>query len=367
MSKPAVKILFLDDDDMAFESLKRSARYEFKEFAFEIVHLKSAEDAILEANNSYDAVVVDLELKEGGNGVDFITHVAGDLRLPVYVYSATPDHLPPDVRDKYVVASLKRGETYKALLDEVIAVFNTGITNITRNSGVAEKLLTEAYWSNIFPNLETWKNYALSGKDTEPAMFRSLMYHFLHALEDKYETALPEEMYVKTSDDKVHTGSLLKIKDKNEHWIVLTPACDLVKRKDGKYKAEYLLLVRVRSIEEEMHPVITPKKREGRISKMESLYNNDSKKYYYCLPESAIFDGGIVHFQHIRTIPMGSVFEEFENPQIVLAWPFTKDLLAAFSQYYGRQGKPDFEAGELAECYVARCFPEKEEQKQAAS
>jgi hypothetical protein len=135
-------------------------------------------------------------------------------------------------------------------------------------------------------------------------------------------------------NDNLATGVLLKDKASNEFFIILTPACDMVIRKNGSRKAEKIMLVQIEGIES-----ISQNKNGKDIEK---LFKNNSSLNYHFLPPIKKFVGGFINFQHISSIEDKKITDKFSIIGKVTA-PFLKDIISRFSTYYARQGQPELD------------------------
>ena len=65
------------------------------------------------------------------------------------------------------------------------------------------------------------------------------------------------------------------------------------------------------------------------------------------LPETSLFNGGIINFRKIETYTLKDFKSKFEMPNAQVAMTFAKDIVSRFSNYYARQGQPDFDFDSL--------------------
>ena len=145
----------------------------------------------------------------------------------------------------------------------------------------------------------------------------------------------PEEFYlVHPLDKKLTTGSLLKRRKDESCYVIMTPACDLVPRRNGKPKVDWIILAMI--VPEDT--LFKALKANG--GRKKTLKNNNDKNCYHWLPKSKVFDGGFLDFCQLQTVPYEGIYSEFDSLNARVAPSFIKDVVSRFSTYYARQGQP---------------------------
>ena len=141
--------------------------------------------------------------------------------------------------------------------------------------------------------------------------------------------------------DRITTGSIVQTDDK--WFVVLSPACDLVPRgENGILNTDCILLVEIEGIDEALGG-------SRSRSRVRELCTN-RRTYYHWLPETEVFEGGILNFRKLITLDKDAFDERFGKPVIQISPSFVKDIISRFSSYYARQGQPDIDS----EAFVAR-------------
>lgn len=289
-----------------------------------------------------DFLIVDLRLgSEEPNGNALIKNLSDlYLRIPTIVVTATPDDVEDDGK---ILRKFKKGEDddIGKIVNYMLSVYKTGINEIIGRTGLIESLILQIYEKSLLPSIDKWRSYGEKNpEDTKTALLRYTINHLYEALDEGTEKYYPEEMYIKSiSENKLATGSLLKKDEIN--YVVLSPACDLVIRKDGDFKTDSVLLVKIESLGEIITPSLAeiqkPKKKNDKLVK---FFTNTETLYYHWLPKTFLFEGGIINFRKIYSITKEELLDyEFCNIQI--SPYFIKDIIARFSSYYARQGQPD--------------------------
>lgn len=338
-------ILLVEDTKSAIDTcIEYAENYTKNGKQISIVVAENVIEAIEKLTKDIDVAIVDIKLKDDGNGNNVIEKMQKlCLRIPTVIHTGTPD----DVQVENVLKVFTRGDGYPAIFDYLLQIYTTGITKILGRKGVLEQQLNCVYQNNILPTLETaWGKY---GKDnptsTEKALLRYILNHLLQHLDnsDDIEKCYPEEMYIYPPiDENYRTGSIVKNAD-NAYFIILSPACDLALH-NGSFKTDRVLLAEIK----EISAIITMATKhcsspEERKNKLESIYRNTFSLYYHWLPKVDFFSGGIINFRRINSFSKKDLQTNYGKPIIQIAPFFCKDIVARFSSYYARQGQPDID------------------------
>ena len=109
-------------------------------------------------------------------------------------------------------------------------------------------------------------------------------------LEDQNEKHFPEEFYLSPpATDKIITGSIVNAND--QWYVVLSPACDLVIRKNGKTKTDRILFVEVEYKDDIVNKSLNNiTKKDKKKSKLQDVFNNNYTDYYHWLPKTDVFE-----------------------------------------------------------------------------
>ncbi|MCU0287406.1 MAG: hypothetical protein MUF15_13560 [Acidobacteria bacterium] len=298
------------------------------------------------SSNNFDAAIVDLKLSPENSELDgnkIITEIQKKQRFPIVVVSGLPQDMKETTGEENALFKVyKRDQKpFKDILMEIVSIYNTGITKLLgrgENGLISsiEKSLQEIFWSHISHSFDEISSSLL---DTKKVLMRYTLTHLFEYLSEGDTTSsefyYEGEMYMLPAiNDNLATGVLLKDKASNEFFIILTPACDMVIRKNGSRKAEKIMLVQIEGIES-----ISQNKNGKDIEK---LFKNNSSLNYHFLPPIKKFVGGFINFQHISSIEDKKITDKFSIIGKVTA-PFLKDIISRFSTYYARQGQPELD------------------------
>jgi len=312
-------------------------------------------------NNDFDAAIIDLRLGSDdmkGRGKEIIRKIKSDLRFPVFVLTAYSGDLDDELRKENIFYRVHR-QTEKdtvEVLRQMIDIYKTGITKIMGRRGIIEKTLQEVFWKNISASMEYWKTEIEDeGKIVEKILSRHILAHLSERLklteEGEFEKCHPAEVYIMPPIKKdFFTGDILKNKASEEYFLILTPVCDMVSRKQEKdgiqvtsRNAKKIILAKLVEFNrvEEVTKYIENRSNTNK-GEVEKYIRNTKKGMYHYLPSfGSRIPGFLVDFQDINRI----------NPEELTAYdrvasvdePFLKDIIARFTSYYARQGSPDLD------------------------
>jgi hypothetical protein len=213
--------------------------------------------------------------------------------------------------------------------------------------GVIESTLNQVFLKNILPQRESWvKHGTADSARTEKALLRHTLNHLMQLLDGHDDVFYPEEVYIfPPVSEGVFTGSVVKLKSAEQWFVVLNPACDLVVRANGHFKADRLFLVGIESEEAIVKAaVVDIVKKEKRQKKLKDVFGNNENGYYHWLPKTKFFSGGFINFRNVHSILKEKLVADFNTPGLQISPPFVKDIVSRFSSYYARQGQPEIDS-----------------------
>ncbi len=300
----------------------------------------------------YDAAIIDLKLSgtDELEGKKLVEAVQGKIRIPIVIYSGSIAQIE-DIEETALLKKRVRTDSFKGILDEIIAVFKTGITQLMRPHGEVDQKLTEIFWNHLADDLDLWINHS-----NPKTLLRYVMTHFQEYMEidtdGNFEEYHQAEVYLAPPIKKnIHTGDLLKID--HDYYVVLTPACDIVlnpkKDKDGKdtmkRKADTLTLALAREFDINSFCIV-----DGKLSKrkIEDFVMNRLFRYHY-LPAFKGNNGFLIDFQALSSVKFDNGLQRVAS----ISGAFSKDIVSRFSLYFARQGQPTFDQRQIAKEFYA--------------
>lgn len=312
---------------------------------------KEALDSIIQED--FDAAIIDLNLGEkdeiySGNSV--IKSIFKKKRVPIYIVSGTPTEYEPIAElegKEFLLKILKRDEiNFCDIFEELTKLYNTGLTKVLNRNGILDKIMDEIflkYSENLINELLNHDKIDDNEKEKIISRFcAGIINEKLKHISPKYHPC--EIYYTPPIKQEITTGDILVLKEKcNSKKIILTPACDLEKRKNGKRKVSTVLVADLEKIEEVLRQVkdentdLQNKSDEKIIEDIKK--GQHLKNYYFKLPIDNL-ESYYINFSKLSCLNI----EEVENNYIresSISETFLKEIIFNFSKHYGRQGIPE--------------------------
>lgn len=348
-----IKLLILEDNTKQQLAYKDSIELFNKDSELKICFdIKGDYDncVILIGSKEYDAAIIDIKLGGTdtiGKGNDLIRLIKNKLRYPIFVITGYPGDIDPELSNENMFFKIYERDkiTHIDLFKEIENLYKTGFTKILGGRGIIDKYLTEIFWNNLADSLNIWFGIENSEKTLLRYILTNLFVYLDSDESGAFEKYQAIEVYIKPNlPSRIFTCDLLIKKDDKKNFIVLTPICDLAQN-----KAKCVTLAEVEpftsGIINEKKNIIKKdsngeKKKEAEDI-LKKIFNNNYSNKYYFLPYSEIYPGGLVNFQKLSSCKLESIEDEFEI-SAKIAHQFVKDIIAKFSNYYSRQGSPDF-------------------------
>lgn len=359
-----LNLLIVEDDSNVIETYTRdinsynktNKHIEIKETI--LSDKDKAIDMLRNLDNIFDGAVIDLDLKESGgsdsSGNEVIREVKENLRFPVFVISGTSHNLEASLKEETAFFKVRDRDDDFDFIEELVAIYNTGITEILNRKGTIEKYINQIFWNHLSSSLELWtKDSKRKPEEKQKSLLRYTLLHLQEYLDinssgdlEKYHPA--EFLITRPIKPNVFTGDILKMED-NQRCLVLTPACD-IDLKNGKRKAEKILTVNILNPHEIDADYVDSEMSNNKKTKITSILRNSNPRYH-TVPSCKNISIGVIDFQDKKTIDSDTLDKAINESQIeriaTISHPFLKDIIARYSSYYSRQGSPDFDSDEI--------------------
>lgn len=350
-----INILFVEDAKTDIEAFKDTAKICEKTGLYSIKYVlcKTLDEANRNLDNHFDGAIIDIKLgsvNAGGN--DVIETINKSLfRIPVIIFTATPGN----ATDKFpIIKVFKKGEnTYREALDIFHNMYIIGLTKIMGGRGKFEEIIYNIFNKKIIKQIPEWLKYGKEDSSrTEKALLRYTINHLLQFLDDEDgDKYFPEELYIEPLKDKIRTGSILE--NDGKFYVVMTPACDLVIRKNGKCKTDKILLAEIDDTvaicKSEISGITDPGKKE---KKLKEIFQNNFKLYLHWLSSVELFKGGFINFRKVIAVNECEILKNYKSNEILISPSFMKDVISRFSNYYARQGQPDIDQSGIIKTFL---------------
>jgi hypothetical protein len=317
--------------------------------------LSEGKDAL--ASSYYDAAIIDLKLAANSielEGMEIVHSILANLPIPVFIVSGSIGQV--EMEETLLFKMRSRDADFKSILNELINIYNTGITKILGKRGKIDDYLNKIFWEHLSSSLDVWiEDISRSSDDKQKSLLRYILLHiqeYLGLSEDSdFEDYHPAEIYiVPPIKPNVFTGDIVTNNQSGLPFVVLTPACDL-----AQAKAKDILLVSIENKEigilNDKVSIIKKGKAESEIineaqSSLKALISNSYSNKYHFLPKYKNIEAGLINFQKANSYRLAEFNKNFTRIATINS-SFTKDIVARFSYYYSRQGSPDLDVDEL--------------------
>lgn len=265
----------------------------------------------------YDGAIIDINLGNGAEiaGNDVIKEIFSKQRIPIYILSGTPDSYIeiPELRDKKLLLKIERRGDIEIieLFNEMYKFYSTGLTKILNRNGNLDKIMDEIflkYSENLVNALQ--EDGDISDEEKEKIISRfcaTIISEHLKHSNTKYH---PYEIYFNPPlKESITTGDILLNTRTQKRKIILTPACDLEMRADGKRKVNTVLLADVEESEVLKSNCFPDKKSTNFYSELKSKKLRD---YYEYLPLSNE-KGLIIDFSMLSSVKIEELDGEYKR------------------------------------------------------
>ncbi len=305
-------------------------------FSIETITAPSVAQAQLALRTSKcDAMVVDLRLKVEGqmgpndHGNALVRYALGAHPLAIAIYSG--QHQEAEVKDIPQVEVFDRGDGLNPVFDWLSRQYKM-LLQLRSTREAVERETARVFFRAIWPR---WKNWATAdGADIGGMLARHVVAHVHDALLDADGGAAhPEETYFMPAiKDRLDTGDLIGGGD--DHWIVVTPRCDLA----NGGKVEAVLLARCADISKRWS--------DAKDKEQLRIAQHDSSHKLHFLPPILDQNGKqlgpwFVHFHDLKTVPLEQASVELTGKRWAsLAPQFVPSLVERFGAYFSRIGTP---------------------------
>ena len=408
-----LRILSVEDEEDQRDILKKVFSKPILEKEIEFKSIDDFESAIAEiTKNDYHIVILDIYKGKPDDNIDegekILKAIQNERFIPVIFYSGNTKNVK-NLRSQMVGVVTKAEEGGIAnLKKEVERLVKSNLPFIRENiHNYLEKELKEYFWDIIH------QKKGIFCADKEDFSLGYLMLRkFGHSLSKekiaeilgddslKQDKAHPMQFYIYPTDDnqEFECGEIVKSKENNEFFVILTPSCDFIKTSGRKRKAEKILLVRtielekVKEYKEQKDKYIncdteykkvkqeyeTLKKEIKNINidenidkikeyfELETIYEKLNKTYklydncknnissiietrksdrYFFLPKTPfIEENRVIDFQNKEMVSYESLSDPKNYERIAkLDSPFAESMVASFIRYYNRIGFPDID------------------------
>lgn len=149
-------------------------------------------------------------------------------------------------------------------------------------------------------------------------------------------------LYPLSIDDEYECGEIIKQKqDNGDVYVILTPSCDFVARKNTGRKAKKVLLAKTQLLKDRTEYkkyLEDAKKNKGALTE---LVRSKSDRFFF-LPGTPFIENRVVDFQDKIMVDYECLDSDFVKIA-KLDTPFAQAMATSFIRYYNRIGFPDID------------------------
>jgi len=362
-----LNILVVEDDETAFKGYQdASDDVSDANLKIELERSVSAKEAIQKLNkSSFQGAIIDLNLinengSEEASGNEVISEIHKSFRIPIVVVSGNLHNLDNEfVNSSQFIKALTRGDELNVdIFQGIIDIFQTGILNIIGGKGLIEGGLSRVFWEHLSKDIDAWFGV---GKSAEQSLLRYTLNHLSVYLDEYEEGSIDPyheaEFYLKPPIKKnIASGDILQKNGSHERFILLSPACDIEVRSNGKMNAKSLVLARICNSDPATllaGDYIKKNKPDNARSFIRSVVHGTKLQNAFLPPYKEIKEG-VIEFHNLVTISP----DDYNNYQrlATVSVSFFKDIQSRFSSYYARQGTPDLKKESIVDSYMREHF-----------
>lgn len=359
-----LKLLIVEDDSNVIETYTRdinsynkiNTKLNIRETI--ISERNQALELLKNSDNNFDGAIIDLDLKNSGgsdnSGNDVIKEVKENLRFPVFVISGTSHNLDSSLKEESTFFKVRDRDADFDFIEEIVSIYNTGITKILNRKGTIEKYINDIFWNHMSNSMNLWINdTSRTPAEKENSLLRYTILHMQEYIDEALEKYHPSEFYItKPIKKNLFTGDIINLKDSK--YVVLTPSCDIVLRENGVRSAQFILFCKIKRLDSVVknYDKLSSKtvtKNDDR-KRLVGFFQNNNQRYHF-VPKVDSIEAGLIDFQDKLTLNNHEVCGLIENNNIeriaTVSQPFLKDIISRYSNYYARQGSPDFDSNEI--------------------
>ncbi|MFJ6309436.1 PleD family two-component system response regulator [Streptomyces althioticus] len=371
------QVLVVDDDPQMIQRVKEVLREDLPESLRNIEFSETEEfeaaQSLLEQED-FDLVVLDVRDAPNGRpaaqyearGHDLYKAIAGTRWLPVVFFTGVPERVR-DLEARPLVSVVVKNDL-DGLAPAVEAGLRSGVSDLRRRiTNLVETKARAFLGKTVAP---FWQEFAGADPD-ELAMVivnrlaAELRENGLAELGyardetwDPSERASAARVYLKPTVTEHLTATDLLVDDKDDWWIVLTPACDLHEDDPKKVakprtaKAEYVRLAKADRVltEDELSesPAIRRLLESARSNRdkdaAKAVFGDGQNRYRY-LPGFLDIPDLLVDFENVKSVELREARRY--RRAATLDSPFSEAMLSAYGRSAGRIGTPDVSTAEI--------------------
>ena len=350
-----IKILYVDDDIENFNDLKDVLNGKTIN-GYEItIDSETYFEHAVEKSLEYNLIILDLfkgNAMSGGvdKGSAIYDSIRSSIFVPIIFYSANPASVA-HLRSQ-VLGVVNKLDDIESLLSEIERLTKHNLPLLKgKVHAFIEDEFKKYFWGTIQP-----KNNIFNPEADDLSLGYMLLRNMADTLSRdnirlllgddtiKEDKVHPMEFYIYPTDTttEYQTGEIIKNKETDEIFVILTPSCDFIKRGTSERKVDHILLLKT--------ILLTETKEYKRYNKDKVKYTESFKQFinsskgdrYFFLPQTPFIENRVIDFQNKEIVSYEQLCANFERIA-KLDNPYAQSMSATYTRYYNRIGFPDID------------------------
>lgn len=352
-----LKILYIEDDSENRSDLIDALNG--VEINGQTIEIEGEETFDLGINRISDFHIVILDLYKGkagdegeAAGIKLLESIQKKLFIPVIFYSGTTAKVN-NLKSQVIGIATKGDGGIAELKQEIkrLSYHNLPYIRAKIHQHINNKL-REYFWEIIQKKKDIFKP-----DDQDYSLGYLLLRNIGNSLSKKNIINILEDSSINKDEEKVHpmefylyptdksneyeSGEIITNKNNKTFYVILTPSCDFIKRKNkgGKRKADNILLAKANPLSTtEAFQKYKNDKDKGPLSE---LIRSKQERYFF-LPGTPFIENMVVDFQDKIMVKYEDLCSNY-NRIAKLDSPFAEAMTTRFIRYYNRVGYPDID------------------------
>lgn len=350
-----IKILYVDDDIENFNDLKDVLNGKTIN-GYEItIDSETYFEHAVEKSLEYNLIILDLfkgNAMSGGvdKGSAIYDSIRSSIFVPIIFYSANPASVA-HLRSQ-VLGVANKLDDIASLLSEIERLTKHNLPLLKgKVHAFIEDEFKKYFWGTIQPKNNIFKPEAddlslgyMLLRNMADTLSRDNIRQLLGDDTIKEDKVHPMEFYIYPTDTttEYQTGEIIKNKETDEIFVILTPSCDFIKRGTSERKVDHILLLKT--------ILLTETKEYKRYNKDKGKYTESLKQFinsskgdrYFFLPQTPFIENRVIDFQNKEIVSYEQLCANFERIA-KLDNPYAQSMSATYTRYYNRIGFPDID------------------------
>lgn len=351
-----IKILYVDDDIENFNDLKDVLNGKTIN-GYEItIDSETYFEHAVEKSLEYNLIILDLfkgNAMSGGvdKGSAIYDSIRSSIFVPIIFYSANPASVA-HLRSQ-VLGVANKLDDIESLLSEIERLTKHNLPLLKgKVHAFIEEEFKKYFWgiiqsqNNIFkPESNDFSLGYMLLRNMADTLSRDNIRQLLGDDTIKEDKVHPMEFYIYPTDTttEYQTGEIIKNKETDEIFVILTPSCDFIKRGTSERKVDHILLLKTILLTETKEYKRYNNDKEKYAESLKQFINSSKGDRYFFLPQTPFIENRVIDFQNKEIVSYEQLCAKFERIA-KLDNPYAQSMAATHARYYNRIGCPDIDS-----------------------